>query len=81
MGWNPKPALFGAVCGALLLASTPSISAALSSAADLNGDGLSYSSIVQQAAFDAPAGKRCLKWTRRWNPRHGFGRRRCIQWR
>ncbi|MEK4035679.1 hypothetical protein WOC76_05080 [Methylocystis sp. IM3] len=80
MVWNPKLAVFGAVCGALLLASTPSISAVLSNAADLGGEKLALTS-VQQSAFEAPAGKKCVKWTRRWNTRHGFGRRRCVQWR
>ncbi len=81
MRWNPKLALFGGVCAVLLFASTSSISAAVSMSAPLGGEALSLSSSAQKTAFEAPAGKRCIKWTRRWNTRHGFGRRRCVQWR
>jgi hypothetical protein len=81
MGINLKAPLFASVCGALLLVATPSISAVLSGAADLREEGASTSSLVQQVSHGAPAGKRCVKWTRRWNTRHGVGHRRCVQWR
>jgi len=74
-----KISLFGAACGMLLFVATPAGSAVLSSAANL--DHASASSVVQQTTFAAPPGKRCVKWTRRWNTRHGFGRRRCVHWR
>jgi hypothetical protein len=61
IGGNPRPALFGAVCRVLLRASTPSISAALSNAADLNGDGSSFSSSVQQTPLTRPPGKDASK--------------------
>ncbi len=76
-----KAALFGALCGGLLIAASPSNSAVLSNAADLRADRVSASSLVEQVAHGAPAGSRCVKWTRRWNTRHGFGHRRCVQWR
>jgi hypothetical protein len=76
--WS-KISLFGAVCGAILFASTASHSAVLSGLASPD-EGLSTPSLAQQAAY-APPGKRCIKWTRRWNTRHGFGHRRCVQWR
>ncbi len=76
-----KAPVFGAVFGSMLLAATPSSSAVLSNAAELGDFGVSASSLVQQVSHGAPAGARCVKWTRRWNTRHGFGHRRCVHWR
>ncbi|WP_363350209.1 hypothetical protein [Methylocystis echinoides] len=76
MGLNLKASLFGAICGMFLFAA-PSGSAVLSG---VNADGLD-ASIVEKTAHTTPAGKNCVKWTRRWNTRHGFGHRRCVQWR
>jgi hypothetical protein len=74
---NIKIALFGAACGALLLASTASHSTVLSGVANPGASAIPF---TQQAAFD-PASNKCLKWTRRWNSRHGYGHRRCVHWR
>lgn len=74
-----KAHLFGAVCGAVLFTAAPSDAAALSAADDLSK---AYAPpLVQQISHGAPAGARCVKWTRRWNTRHGVGHRRCVQWR
>jgi len=73
-----KTSLLVAACGAFFFVVNPSHSAVLSSAAQLDDAGAS--SLVQQV-HAAPAGARCIKWTRRWNTRHGFGHRRCVQWR
>lgn len=78
MRFEIKSLLTIASFGALLLVSPSSHAGALSSASNLNEDALT--SLVQQVRA-APAGARCIKWTRRWNTRHGFGHRRCIQWR
>jgi hypothetical protein len=76
-----KGIMFGAFCGALLFAAAPANAAALSSPADLR-DGVAAASMpIETVSHGAPAGARCVKWTRRWNTRHGFGHRRCIQWR
>jgi hypothetical protein len=53
----------------------------LSTGANLNVDGASASSFIQKTTLHAPAGHKCIKWTRTWNPRHGVARRRCVQWR
>lgn len=78
---NLKTYLLAAACASLFLASAPSGAAVLSTAADRNVDEAFASSFVQQTKMHAPAGKRCLKWTRTWNTRHGVARRRCVQWR
>lgn len=78
---NLKTHLFAVTCASVLFASSPSGSAVLSTTADLNVDGASASHFVQKATMHAPANKRCIKWTRTWNPRHGIARRRCVQWR
>ena len=74
-----KGPLFGSICGLLLLSATPSDAVALSGVADLN----EVSSVPQvlQVSHGVPTGARCVKWTRRWNTRHGVGHRRCVQWR
>lgn len=74
-----KASIYGAVCGAFLLVGTTSQAVALSGAANLNE--LSTLSLTQQVHHTTPPGTRCVKWTRRWNMRHGFGHRRCVQWR
>ncbi len=74
-----KSLLSAASFGALLLVAPASHAAALSGASNLT-DGALASSLVQQV-HAAPAGAQCIKWTRRWNTRHGFGHRRCVQWR
>jgi hypothetical protein len=76
-----KAPLLNAVIGALFLIAPTSEATALSAATDLSEQGASPSSLVQQVSHGAPAGTRCMKWTRRWNTRHGFGHRRCVQWR
>lgn len=73
-----KAPLFGAVCGMLLLAATPSGSAVLPSG--VNADAFAVAGL-QKATHTTPAGKQCLKWTRRFNSRHGYGHRRCVHWR
>lgn len=75
-----KLSAFGALCGAALFAA-PFGAAAFSGGADSSPASVSEIPAIQQVAATAPAGKRCVKWTRRWNNRHGFGHRRCVQWR
>jgi hypothetical protein len=75
-----KAVLFGAVGATLLFAAAPASAAMPSDFAPVTGDGAS-SSLVQKISHTVPAGARCVKWTRRWNTRHGFGHRRCVQWR
>ncbi|GLI93565.1 hypothetical protein [Methylocystis echinoides] len=77
MRHNIKISLFGAVCGAFLLASAASHATVISG---LGAPGASALPLTDQVAFN-PATDRCLKWTRRWNTRHGFARRRCVHWR
>lgn len=79
MRFDIKAPMFGAV--AILLAATPAGSAVLSNVANIGDYGASASPPFQQVSHGAPAGARCIKWTRRWNFRHGFGHRRCVQWR
>jgi hypothetical protein len=78
---NLKTYLFAAACASLFFASAPSGAAVLSTAADPNVEEAFASSFVQTTTMHAPAGKRCIKWTRTWNRRHGVARRRCVQWR
>lgn len=73
-----KRPVFGALIGSLMLAAPFPEAVALPAAVD--HDALAPS-LVQQISHGAPAGARCIKWTRRWNTRHGFGHRRCVQWR
>lgn len=73
-----RASLFGGVCGTLLLVAAPSSSAVVTSAGV--DKVLSDSSGLQTASHTTEA-KQCVKWTRRWNTRHGFGHRRCVQWR
>lgn len=74
-----KTSLLAAACGALLGAATPSQAAIMFNVDDLREG--AATSMVQQVSHGAPAGAKCIKWTRRWNHRHGFGHRRCVQWR
>jgi hypothetical protein len=80
MRMKSSAVLLGAVCGAFLFAAT-----APSSAAPLNGaflqDASRPISLVQEATHTTKPGAKCLKWTRRWNPRHGVGHRRCVHWK
>ena len=77
---NLKTTLFGAICGAFLFAATAPASAGPLSAAVPQEDGGS-TSLVQHAKSHHPAyGRKCLHWQRRWNSRHGYGRRRCTHW-
>lgn len=77
MGRLLKTSFFGAACGLLLFAA-PSQAGTLPS-------GVSQESIATTSQLTlvhaAPAGARCVKWTRRYNMRHGFAHRRCVQWR
>jgi hypothetical protein len=76
-----KGIIIGAFGAALLFAAAPASAGALSSPASLGDDGASASSLIPTVSHGVPAGARCVKWTRRWNMRHGFGHRRCVQWR
>ncbi len=80
MGKSFKASLFGAVCGMLLFAG-PSSAGVVPSGVTPDENGVSAFSLTQQVSRQTPAGARCVKWTRRWNTRHGFGHRRCVQWR
>jgi hypothetical protein len=75
-----KGMIFGGFCAALFFAAAPASAGVLSSPAALD-EGASVSSLVQTVHHTTPAGARCVKWTRRWNTRHGVGHRRCVQWR
>lgn len=74
-----KTALLSAACGVFMSAAGSSQAAMMFDADDLRET--AASSLVQQTTFGPPPGARCIKWTRRWTTRHGFGRRRCVQWR
>jgi hypothetical protein len=74
-----KASIFGVACSAFLLIGTASQAAVLSGVADLNE--VAVFPMTQQVHHTTPAGAKCVKWTRRWNTRHGFGHRRCVQWR
>ena len=77
---RPTAPIGGAICAAFLASALPAGAGVLSgSAIDTATPAATYS--VQLTAYGAPAGARCLKWTRRWNPRHGIGVRRCVRWR
>ncbi len=73
--------LFGVACVAFLASALPADASILSGGAAIEAVASSPSSHVQLAAHGAPAGKRCIEWTRRWNTRHGVGHRRCVRWR
>jgi len=75
-----KGIIFGGFCALLLFAAAPASAAMLFSPTALD-DGASASSLIQTVSHPTPAGARCVKWTRRWNTRHGVGHRRCVQWR
>lgn len=69
-----------ALCGAFFLAAAAPVSAGPLSVAIPQESG--PSSLVQEAHhFGPPPGKQCIKWTRRFNSRHGYGHRRCVHWR
>ncbi len=70
--------LFAGVCATLLLAASPSESA-VTVTAGANEVSSDFSGV--QTASHTTQAKQCVKWTRRWNTRHGFGHRRCVQWR
>ena len=76
-----KTHFIAAACASLLFASSPSGAAVLSTAADPNVSEAFASSFLQKTTMHAPAGSKCVKWTRTWNRRHGVARRRCVQWR
>ena len=61
---NLKTHLFAVTCASVLFASSPSGAAVLSTTADLNVDGASASSFIQKTTLHAPAGRKCIKWTR-----------------
>ncbi len=71
--------IIGAICAAFLASVLPAEASILSGSA-IEAQSASASSPIQNVVHRAPAGTRCLKWTRRMNPRHGFARR-CVQWR
>ena len=78
---RPTASLIGVLCAAFLATALPAEASPLSSGAAIDVQASSATSLLQEAAFGPPAGRRCIKWTRRWNPRHGIGVRRCVQWR
>ena len=54
---NLKTHLFAVPCASVLFASSPSGAAILSNGADLNVDGASASSFIQETTLHAPAGR------------------------
>lgn len=75
-----KGIIFGGFCASLLFGAAPASAVMLSDSAALD-ERATASSLIQTVSHTTPAGARCVKWTRRWNTRHGVGHRRCVQWR
>jgi hypothetical protein len=75
-----KHASLGAVFGAIFLAAAaPSSAGPLSM--DISPESELTAMILQTSHFGPPPGKQCIKWTRRFNSRHGYGHRRCVHWK
>lgn len=72
-------ALLGAICGAFFFAVAPVSAGPLSIA--IPQDGGSARLLHEVSHFGPPPGKQCIKWTRRFNSRHGYGHRRCVHWK
>jgi hypothetical protein len=72
-----KKGIFSVACGAFLLGAPLEASAAPNLYIPQGVAG--PVSFVQQSHYHGPH-KTCLKWTRRWNTRHGVGHRRCVHW-
>jgi hypothetical protein len=69
----------GTVCGMFFFASAPVSAAPLSVSVPPE---IGSASLFQEVShFGPPPGKQCLKWTRRFNSRHGYGHRRCVHWK
>jgi hypothetical protein len=80
MGNSKRGVFLGAVYGALFLAGAGTASAGPLSVAVPQEIG--PPSLVQEVShFGPPPGKQCIKWTRRFNSRHGYGHRRCVHWK
>lgn len=75
-----KGASLGAVCGAFFLAAAAPASAGPLSVAVPQQSG-STSFVQEVRHFGPPPGTQCIKWTRRFNSRHGCGHRRCVHWK
>ncbi len=77
--------LFKSVLAAVAMAAVPLADAEVASAAPVGGslmlERASDQLIQQITSHQAASGKKCLKWSRRWNTRHGVGRRRCVHWK
>lgn len=81
MGKSIKAASFSAMCGIFFFAATATGSAGPLSAL-IPHESFGSTSLVQKVArYTPPAGKHCIKWTRRFNSAHGFGRLRCVHWK
>jgi hypothetical protein len=74
-----RSAALGAVCGAIFLAVAPVSAGPVSIAVPQETGAMSLFQEVRH--FGPPPGKQCIKWTRRFNPSHGFGHRRCVHWK
>lgn len=85
MSRSLKTGLFGALCGAFVVAAAmPGLAGPI----PLSPEDFGSTSFVQKAArlrpgaaHHPPEGKRCLKWTRRFSSTHGLGQLRCVHWR
>ncbi len=75
-----KTALFGALCGAFFVATTPGSAGPMRPS--LPPENFGSTSLVQKVArHNPPEGKQCLKWTRRYSSTHGMGQLRCVHWK
>lgn len=77
MGRTLETAFFGAAFGMLLFVAPSEAGTLPIGKTSDSVSALSQSTLVHSK----PTGARCVKWTRRWNTRHGFGRRHYVQWR
>lgn len=80
MRGNIKAKLTAALCGAFLFGATvPGWSGPMNVAIPQGETGLAPL-VAQAKHYPAPAGKKCLKWTRRWHSSLGMGHKRCVHW-
>lgn len=75
-----KSKLTAALCGAFLFsAGAQAWAGPMSIAVPQAEEGLAPL-VAQAKHYPAPAGKKCLKWTRRWHSSLGMGHKRCVHW-
>ena len=77
-GFN-KAKFAAALCGAFLFGGG-AWAGPMSAAIPQSKEGLAPL-VAQARQYPPPAGKTCLKWTRRWHSSLGMGHRRCVHWK